>query len=41
MSAAMAARACDGRVEVLSQRMETARVQARPDGGSSTEIRVR
>ncbi|SDO45318.1 DNRLRE domain-containing protein [Lentzea jiangxiensis] len=38
MSAAMAARACDGRVEVLSQRTETARVWARPEGGFSTEI---
>jgi len=34
----MAARACGGRVEVLSQRTETTQVWARPEGGFSTEI---
>jgi len=34
----MAAKACGGRVEVLSQRTETTQVWARPEGGLSTEI---
>ncbi|WP_209644400.1 DNRLRE domain-containing protein [Kibdelosporangium banguiense] len=38
LSAVMAARACGGRVEVLSQRTETTLVWARPEGGFSTEI---
>jgi hypothetical protein len=37
-AAAMAAKACGGRVEVLSQRTETTQVWARPEGGFSTEI---
>jgi hypothetical protein len=38
LSATLAARACGGRVEVLSQRNETTQVWARPGGGFSTEI---
>lgn len=38
LSAVAAARACDGRVEVISQRTETTQVWARPEGGFSTEI---
>ncbi|MFC7532400.1 DNRLRE domain-containing protein [Actinoplanes sp. GCM10030250] len=38
LAAGMAARACGGRVEVLSQRTETTQVWARPEGGFSTEI---
>jgi hypothetical protein len=38
LSAVMTARACGGRVEVLSQRTETTQVWARPEGGFSTEI---
>jgi hypothetical protein len=38
LSAVMTARACEGRVEVLSQRTETTQVWARSEGGFSTEI---